>query len=691
MKKALLVLVFLSLHSLIMQAGQRTFQTSGRNISQVYGQNGNLVFLYEKPDGGIFLGDSSIPAHRDPAFHTQTVSGNVCSPRLKQDQGGRLWMSWEQNHLGVLSAHLARLEKGVISHEGRVNLKGKGISHSPDFDFDPAGNIWVIWVSRSEERSRILVRDISRNLTWIVNDSSNLSAYTPRILVSPASNVWTFWVAQGGGSFRVCSRRFDGSCWSEVSELNLNTRHPHLSPAVSLDEFGNPWVVWSGYDGQDYEIWYTSRKGNAWLPARRITNNTILSDLYPTITFLPGNIPLITWSQQGSTSRILVKFRESGHWSPETCLVHDQGFNRNPQLALKEKNICLSWENVYHQTQMVKIEEFDFVEFSNRYSETISPEDRLPPNPDFMKKVSQQSLPLELAENQYIALGDSITYGVLARTWYPDKGYVPRLEILLKTWIDGARVLNRGVPGEQTWEGLARLDDVLQESGSKYILIMEGTNDMTGGIPSETAAFNLEEMVKKCLDTGVFPLVATVIPRSDSLWNQRVKLPTLELNQLIRQMILSYSLPLVDQYDVFTGYPEGYLALFSDGAHPNETGYQLMAEAWFEHIQDIPYPPIDLRVERKLNQILFYDEHLNLLFWEANPLWKSDPQVSVLHIHRRPQNDSAAGFELINAATPGIFQYIDRDIERDKKYLYFIQAEDPNGVKGPISRVVSDR
>lgn len=691
MRKILALLVLLIINCLIARAELLTYQAPGRTIFSVYDHKGNLVFCYEKPGLGIFLADSGVPEHNDPQFHTHIISGDAYSLRLKKNHEGRLWMTWEQSFDGITSVHLARYDVGRIKEKTDIDHHAEGKNHSPDFDFDSSGDIWMTWVHQTEGQHQVLVSDTANAFTWNVNPSPALPAYTPRIVAASRSSVWIFWISQGDGHYRISSCRYDGKNWSEVSELNLDKERPHVFPEIALDDLGHPWVVWSGYDGQDYEIWYSSWDGYTWSPERPITSNRNLSDMYPIIRFLPGNIPLIAWSQQGSASQIRAVFRENGVWSPEACLVQDKGFNRRPQIALGNKVMCLSWENILDQNHSVRVKEFTFDSIIDSKTEVYYPEDRFPVNFDFRQGSYHHPAQLELKENLYIAFGDSITYGVLARTWFPDEGYVPRLEILLKTFINGARVLNRGVPGEQTWEGLARLDEVLAASGAKYILIMEGTNDMTGSIPSETAAFNLEEMVKKCLDSGVYPLIATIIPRSDSLWKHRIKEPTLKLNQLIRQMVLSYALPLVDQYDQFMSCPEGYLALFSDGAHPNVTGYQQMAENWFDHILRIPYPPLHVTAERKLNRILFYDEHLNLLSWEENSLWTSDQHISALYIHRRLQGDGTLDFDLIKALPPETFQYTDRDIANDKTYLYFIQVESSGGVRGPVSRVVSDR
>jgi lysophospholipase L1-like esterase len=196
---------------------------------------------------------------------------------------------------------------------------------------------------------------------------------------------------------------------------------------------------------------------------------------------------------------------------------------------------------------------------------------------------------------KFIGFGNSITLGVLKGESTPDKGYIPRLEILLNQNFGVGEVTNDGKGGETTKEGLSRIDDVLNNQSAKYLLLMEGTNDMKNvGIPVETAAFNLEEMAKRCIDFGTSPAIASIIPNKGAWDDQLIRDRIYSLNDKIQTIASDLSILFVDQFDAFYSYPEddgGWQSLFSDRLHPNETGYQLMAEKWFEEIKKFPFPP----------------------------------------------------------------------------------------------------
>src|SRR5215218_3096117 len=89
------------------------------------------------------------------------------------------------------------------------------------------------------------------------------------------------------------------------------------------------------------------------------------------------------------------------------------------------------------------------------------------------------------AQTAYIGFGDSITAGVGDDDLRTEKGYPPRLEALLQGAAINAVVENYGVPGEDTVQGLSRINGVLNEAAlsGDVLILMEGTNDISRGIP----------------------------------------------------------------------------------------------------------------------------------------------------------------------------------------------------------------
>lgn len=103
-----------------------------------------------------------------------------------------------------------------------------------------------------------------------------------------------------------------------------------------------------------------------------------------------------------------------------------------------------------------------------------------------------------------VAFGDSLTAGFGAETGYSYPDFLQKdLDAAGLSW----RVVNDGVSGDTTTDGVNRLPDVL--SAKPRIVILEfGGNDGLRGLPLETTRANLEQMVQTLQHAGVSVILA---------------------------------------------------------------------------------------------------------------------------------------------------------------------------------------
>jgi acyl-CoA thioesterase-1 len=110
-----------------------------------------------------------------------------------------------------------------------------------------------------------------------------------------------------------------------------------------------------------------------------------------------------------------------------------------------------------------------------------------------------------------VALGDSLFagYGLRAEEAYP-----VRLEAALRAHGVNASVINAGVSGDTTEDGLARLQFTLSSQGQApdMVLISLGGNDMLRGLPLDRTKANLDaildELAKRHIKTVVMGMLA---------------------------------------------------------------------------------------------------------------------------------------------------------------------------------------
>jgi acyl-CoA thioesterase I len=176
-------------------------------------------------------------------------------------------------------------------------------------------------------------------------------------------------------------------------------------------------------------------------------------------------------------------------------------------------------------------------------------------------KPVQESLP---PGKNIICFGDSLTFGTGSS---PGMDYPSQL-----SGIIGEEVINAGVPGDTTKDAADRLDrDVLSKS-PKIVLITLGSNDLRSGVPREEAFKNLKGIVLRIQARGAVVVVGGIdIPLEGQAYREGYK-------ELCRE---TGALLIPDIYAGVTGRDH----LMSDPVHPNDKGYQIIAEQFYAAIK----------------------------------------------------------------------------------------------------------
>jgi acyl-CoA thioesterase-1 len=187
--------------------------------------------------------------------------------------------------------------------------------------------------------------------------------------------------------------------------------------------------------------------------------------------------------------------------------------------------------------------------------------------------------------NVYMAFGDSITVGEGSSD---GTGYLGILERRLAAHFGRATVENEGISATRSNRGAARVVDSLTGRTPAYILIQYGTNDW-----NDTACRNvvpcftidsLGTMVREAKAAGTMPVLATIIPVNvgyDARVPESRQNWVSQQDELIRSLAVQEGALLVDLEKAFLRAPE-LGDLFFDHIHPNDAGYEIIAEAFFE-------------------------------------------------------------------------------------------------------------
>jgi acyl-CoA thioesterase I len=168
---------------------------------------------------------------------------------------------------------------------------------------------------------------------------------------------------------------------------------------------------------------------------------------------------------------------------------------------------------------------------------------------------------------EVLAFGDSLTagYGLPAREAFP-----ARLEAQLKDEGVDVKIVNAGVSGDTTSDGLARLDWALADKPD-YVILALGANDALRGIDPKIVRANLDQMIDKIQASGAKVLLLGMLAPAN--WGAPYKR---DFDNIYPEVAKAHGVPL---YPFFLdGVAMNPALNQADGMHPNERGVAVMVE-----------------------------------------------------------------------------------------------------------------
>ncbi len=160
-----------------------------------------------------------------------------------------------------------------------------------------------------------------------------------------------------------------------------------------------------------------------------------------------------------------------------------------------------------------------------------------------------------------LAFGDSLTQGVGVNT--VEESYPAILSDLTKR-----NVINAGVPGEVSQQGLARLPKVLDETNPDLVILCHGGNDLLRRLDKQQLKSNLEAMILLIKERGAHVVLVSV-PEA----NLMLRPPS-----LYKELATQYG--LIIENDIMSEL-QGEIELKSDQVHFNQQGYAMLADSLF--------------------------------------------------------------------------------------------------------------
>ncbi|WP_031434512.1 GDSL-type esterase/lipase family protein [Methylomarinum vadi] len=157
-----------------------------------------------------------------------------------------------------------------------------------------------------------------------------------------------------------------------------------------------------------------------------------------------------------------------------------------------------------------------------------------------------------------LAFGDSLTYGtgVNKEQSYPT----------ILSQLTDRQVINAGIPGEISGDGLTRLPELLDEYQPELLILIHGGNDFIRRLPTQQTADNIRQMIAAARQRNI-DVILLGVPQPGLLLMSSAEL----------YGRISDSLQIANDLETL---PEilATPSLKSDLVHPNAQGYRLLAE-----------------------------------------------------------------------------------------------------------------
>lgn len=183
-----------------------------------------------------------------------------------------------------------------------------------------------------------------------------------------------------------------------------------------------------------------------------------------------------------------------------------------------------------------------------------------------------EKLPAIPAGSTVLVLGDSLSYGTGAEAHqdYPT----------LLAQSTGWNVINAGVPGDTSEQGLARLPDLLAEHQPTLLMIELGGNDFLKKVPISQTIANLKSIIQM----GQSKNITTLLVAIPDYQPVKAAFGGLSDHPLYEILSKETQTPLIE--DVFSPVLSKN-TLKADYVHPNAQGYRQVEEQLRESLIDL--------------------------------------------------------------------------------------------------------
>jgi len=208
-------------------------------------------------------------------------------------------------------------------------------------------------------------------------------------------------------------------------------------------------------------------------------------------------------------------------------------------------------------------------------------------------------IPEDFPFQRILCFGDSVTLGITQETIHGSEGMRPTLagvegypaklaRRLEARYGTGIKIFVEAVGGENSREALDRIDTFIHRHQPDLVLILTGIVDVNVALPLvprfPVVRESIAEMIRITQLRGAVPIAGTYpLVNPDGFRVGAIEHIT-RLNTVIRQEANAKSAAIADHEEASK---RDFRGQGSDGLHPNNLGYEMMADTWMAKIEEV--------------------------------------------------------------------------------------------------------
>jgi hypothetical protein len=198
-------------------------------------------------------------------------------------------------------------------------------------------NMKADFIWRQSMSCRIMIRFLSLNFIFLVLlGAPAFSQDTPHII----------WTENDAGRHSLKMRSKIGSQWSKSVVKIEESQNPIIGPTATMNARGDTWVAWTELSGMNGRLQYRIQRGGRWGAAAEVPTQTT-SDMAPSMIVDPQGIPWMVWSGTDETDDDIYFSRWIGsQWQKPERVNEDDGWpDILPSIELDSQNrVRVSWQ-----------------------------------------------------------------------------------------------------------------------------------------------------------------------------------------------------------------------------------------------------------------------------------------------------------------------------------------------------------